>query len=94
MQYFRDFCRFFQYQRPALWLLCIEVSQTSSDSEDVSLRKRQSLTVRTDQNVSFRHDNASKLKNRGAVAAEISRTFGVALETGRHNHARTPKHSA
>ena len=33
--YFRDFCRFFQYQPPALSLPCIEVSQTSSESEDV-----------------------------------------------------------
>ena len=33
--YFRDFCRIFQYQPPALSLPCIEVSQTSSDSEDV-----------------------------------------------------------
>ncbi len=35
MPYFRDFCRFFQYQPPALSLQCIEVSQTSSESEDV-----------------------------------------------------------
>jgi hypothetical protein len=35
MWYFRDFCWIFQYQPPALSLPCIEVSQTSSDSEDV-----------------------------------------------------------
>ena len=35
MPYFCDFCRIFQYQPPALSLPCIEVSQTSSDSEDV-----------------------------------------------------------
>lgn len=65
MPYFRDFCRFFQYQPPALSLPCIEVSQTSSDSEDVSLRKRQSLTVRTDHAVSCRHDTASKREIHG-----------------------------
>ena len=35
MPYFRDFCTNFQYQPPALSLQCIEVSQTSSESEDV-----------------------------------------------------------
>jgi len=65
MQYFRDFCRIFQYQPPALSLPCIEISQTSSGSEDVSLQKRHSLTVRTDRAVSCRHDNASKREIRG-----------------------------
>ncbi len=35
LRYFRDFCRIFQYQPPALSLPCIEVSQTSSEPEDV-----------------------------------------------------------
>jgi hypothetical protein len=56
---------FFQYQPPALSPPCIEVSQTSSDSEDVSLQKRHSLTVRTDHAMSRRHDNAIKRENRG-----------------------------
>jgi hypothetical protein len=64
MPYFHDLCWIFQYQPPALSLPCIEVSQTSSDSEDVSPQKRHSLTVRTDHAVSCRHDNASKQENR------------------------------
>ena len=35
MPYFRDFCTNFQYQRPALSLPRIDVSQTSSGSEEV-----------------------------------------------------------
>ena len=65
MSSFCNLCGIFQYQPPALSLPCIEVSQTSSGSEDVSLRKRQSLTVPTDHAVSCRHDNASKREIRG-----------------------------
>jgi hypothetical protein len=54
MPYFRDFCRIFQYQPPALSLPRIEVS----------LQKRHSLTFRTDLAVSCRHDKARKLKKR------------------------------
>jgi hypothetical protein len=70
MPYFRDFCRIFQYQPPALSLPCIEVSQTSSESEDVLFQKRQSLTVRTDHAVSCRHD---KTAPNGKIAAYIFR---------------------
>ena len=83
MPYFRDFCRFFQYQPPALWLQCIEVSQTSSDSEDVSLQKRHLLSVRTDHAVSCRHDKASKRENCGKHLQNLKMFYSTPRSGGR-----------
>jgi len=81
MPYFHDLCWIFHYQPPALWLPCIEASQTSSESEDVSIQKRHSLTVRTDRAVSCRHDNASKRENRGKHLQNLKK-FGGHPNTG------------
>ena len=81
MPYFRDFCRFFQYQPPALSLQCIEVSQTSSDSEDVSLQKRHLLSVRTDHAVSCRLDTANKEETRGKHLQYLKK-FSITWRSG------------